>query len=173
MAENNNNTLPPLPKGYTVKQEVVPPLPKGYTVSKPEPVEAKPIQVSKEKYEELKKSYSALDETFNSLKADLGELAKPFHPSNIDNTYRDKALGIDIPIIQPPSIEPEEKHDDPYKALLKVNAKQFNINDSDLDKNIPGSDFNKQKINSGYFGSRCVKVAAAARFCLVGQRSGR
>lgn len=150
---NNTEVKPKFDANLPFKEAQAKP---KFDASKPfiptEEVETKPVQVNKERYDELQKSYSALDETFKDLKNTLGDLAKPFHPANVDNTYRDKALGVDIPLISKPTTPEasEEKHDDPYKALLGVNAKQFNIKDADLNKTSPAYSANQQKLNTAY-----------------------
>ena len=125
-------------------------------------VEQKPkIQVSKEEYKDLQKTYSALDESFKDIQKTMADISGPFDPLSIENATRVNIFGykLDLPKIEkskPVASEPEqpeqpeEKQDDPYKALYKIKAKELNIGDIDLEQTSPAANLNKQKLNDLY-----------------------
>jgi hypothetical protein len=122
-------------------------------------VEKKPkIQVTKEQYKDLEKTYSALDESFKDIQKTLSDVSAPFDPLSIENATRVNVFGykLDLPKIQkskPADSEPEQpeqKPDDPYKALYKIKAKELNIGDIDLEQTSPAANLNKQKLNDLY-----------------------
>ena len=122
-------------------------------------VEKKPkIQVTKEQYKDLEKTYSALDESFKDIQKTMAGVSAPFDPLSIENATRVNVFGykLDLPKIQkskPADSEPEQpeqKPDDPYKALYKIKAKELNIGDIDLEQTSPAANLNKQKLNDLY-----------------------
>ena len=157
MTETNNIVpLDKLPKNLVSNNNIVPTdkLPSNLKQSSPAQESNKSaIQLPKEQYEDLQKSYSGLDSTFKKLDADIKSIQNPLVNTDITDFTKVNVFGANIVVprikeTQPVSTKPSENH--PYKGLLKLSAKEQNIPESVYEDDSPSSIYLQNKVNDKF-----------------------